>query len=244
MLLYAIQDSVLNSEPGEVTTTDTPNIKANNITLIAVNGGIGIDGDSVSIAYNALDQLDNLKLLANAKAGDLTWGEDEVTLRQQQGITVQVLDVDGEVNVEGRDNVYLLGVNNTTLNISDIATMGNIRLQGDSGVYASGSGTIKGVDLIIAGGTGGIGTADKMINTDLSGSIDANAKDSIYLSAVNGEDGNNDLKILALATDADAILEASGNIIMVNTANVDEASQGRIRAGGVLELTAGGSIGT
>ena len=234
-LLYAIQDTVLNTKPGEVQTVETPNVSAKNITLNAASGGIGIDGEAQTISYDALNSEENLKLLANAKAGDLTWDEDnqQVTIRQQQAITVAA---DGAVNVavEGNGNVYLAGVKDTTLDINDIETGGNVRLQGDDGVEV---GSIKGGNLIIAGGEGSItsGNADDLyVHTELTGSLDAKAKGDIYISETG------DLDILTLATDKAAHLAATGSILMENVK--DSTAQGRINAAEV-NLSAGGSIG-
>ena len=234
-LLYAIQDSVLNTKPGEVQTLDTPNVSAMNITLNAASGGIGIDGEAQTINYADLNKEENLKLLANAKAGDLTWDEanQQVTIRQQQAITVAA---DGAVNVavEGNGNVYLAGVKGTTLDINDIETGGNVRLQGDDGVEV---GSIKGGNLIIAGGEGSItsGNAnDLYVHTELTGSLDANAKGDIYISETG------DLDILTLATDKAAYLAATGSILMENVK--DSTAQGRINAA-EINLVAGGSIG-
>lgn len=235
-LLYAIQDSVLNAEPGkDVLTVNVPNVSAKNITLNAASGGIGIDGEAKTISYDALNNEENLKLLANAKAGDLTWDEEnqQVTIRQQQAITVAA---DGAVNVavEGNGNVYLAGVKGTTLDINDIETGGNVRLQGDDGVEV---GSIKGGNLIIAGGEGSItsGNADDLyVHTELTGSLDANAKGDIYISETG------DLDILTLATDKAAYLAATGSILMENVK--DSTAQGRINAAEV-NLSAGGSIG-
>ena len=234
-LLYAIQDSVLNTKSGEVQTVDTPNVSAINITLNAASGGIGIDGEAQTINYADLNKEENLKLLANAKAGDLTWDEanQQVTIRQQQAITVAA---DGAVNVavEGNGNVYLAGVKGTTLDINDIKTGGNVRLQGDDGVEV---GSIKGGNLIIAGGEGSItsGNADDLyVHTELTGSLDANAKGDIYIS----EKG--DLDILTLATDKAAHLAATDSILMENVK--DSTAQGRINAAEV-NLSAGDSIG-
>lgn len=234
-LLYAIQDSVLNTKSGEVQTVDTPNVSAINITLNAASGGIGIDGEAQTINYADLNKEENLKLLANAKAGDLTWDEanQQVTIRQQQAITVAA---DGAVNVavEGNGNVYLAGVKDTTLDINDIETGGNIRLQGDDGVEV---GSIKGGNLIIAGGEGSItsGNADDLyVHTELTGSLDAKAKGDIYISETG------DLDILTLATDKAAHLAATGSILMENVK--DSTAQGRINAAEV-NLSAGGSIG-
>lgn len=236
-LLYAIQDSVLNSEVGTVQTVTTPNVSAHNITLNAANGGIGIDADAKEISYNALNNVDNLKILANAKAGDLTWDEEhqKVIVRQQQAITVDVAD-GGEVNVTGRDNVYLAGVKDTQLDVNDIETAGDIRLQGDAGILVDG---LKGQNLTIAGGKGGIqshGTdGDLYITTDLTGTIDANATGDIYLGDVG------DMDILTIASDGAVNLKAAGSILMKNVE--DSQAQGYINAGTVLNLEVGNSIG-
>lgn len=236
-LLYAIQESVLTSEPGTVQTVDTPNVTANNITLNAAEGGIGIDGEAKVIDYADLNDEANLKLLAQAKAGDLTWDElnQQVTIRQQQAITVQVKQEGGKVDVTGKDNVYLAGVQGTELNVNGITTTGDIRLQGDDGVYVDG--TLTGVDLTITGGTGDIMGAgsDDYVDTNISGTLDANANGSIYISQ------NGDLKVLAVATNALADLKATNNILMSDVEG--SQAQGYINAQ-TLNLAAGGNIGT
>jgi hypothetical protein len=239
-LLYAIQDSVLNTDPGEVQTVETPNVTANNITLNAATGGVGIDGEAKVIDYANLNDEANLKLLAQAKAGDLTWHEDtkQVEIRQQQAITVSVKKQDdnsyGKVIVIGKDNVYLAGVKDTELNINGVTTDGDIRLQGDNGVNVDG--TLTGEDLTIAGGTGNImGTgSDKYVNTNIGGTLDANADGSIFISQTG------DLKVLTVATDALADIKATNNILMSDVEG--STAQGYINAQ-TLNLTAGGNIG-
>lgn len=233
-LLYAIQDSVINSEPGDVLTVDTPNVSAQNITLHASNGGIGIDGEAQTISYDALDDLENMKLLANAKAGDLEWGDHAVTIRQQQAVTVQVKDDNGKVDVQGKDNVYLAGVKDTHLVVNGIDTEGDIRLQGDAGVLVNG--TLAGVDLTIAGGTGSIGTADDYVDTAISGTLNATAGQDIYISQTG------DLHILATAAGQDASFKATGSILMHDVEG--SLAQGYLNTGHTLSLTAGGTIGT
>ena len=237
-LLYAIQDTVLNSEPGTVQTVETPNVTANNITLNAANGGVGIDGEAEVIDYADLNDEASLKLLAQAKAGDLTWDEknQQVTIRQQQAITVQVKQEGGKVDVTGKDNVYLAGVQGTELNVNGITTTGDIRLQGDEGVIVDG--TLKGHDLTIAGGSGSIMGAgsDDYVDTNISGTLDANAGKNIYISETG------DLNILTLAAGNIADIKATGNILMSDVAG--STAQGYINAQ-TLNLTAtGGSIGT
>ena len=238
-LLYAIQESVLNSEPGTVQTVDTPNVTANNITLTALNGGIGIDGAAQFISNDELNNEENLKILAAAKAGDLTWGQNEdgiagVTVRQQQAITVQVKQEGGKVDVTGKENVYLAGVKDTKLNVNGIDTDGDIRLQGDAGVNVDG--TLSGVDLTIAGGTGDIaGNDGGYVKTDVTGNVNANADGDIYIHHTG------DLKLLAVATNKSANFKADDNILMYTDPNTE--AQGYINAS-VVNLTAtNGSLG-
>lgn len=242
-LLYAIQDSVLNTDPDEVQTVETPNVTANNITLNAANGGVGIDGAAKVIDYANLNDEANLKLLAQAKAGDLTWHEDtkQVEIRQQQAITVSVKKQDdnsyGKVNVTGRDNVYLAGVKDTQLNITGVDTDGNIRLQGDKGINVSGM--LSGEDLTLTGGSGDIMGNDVIndvgyIKTDVTGNVYANADGDINIHHTN------DLKLLAISTNNVANLKADGSILMYTDPNTE--AQGRINAD-IVNLTAGGAIG-
>lgn len=238
-LLYAIQESVLTPDLGEVQTVETPNITANNITLKAASGGVGIDGEAEVIKYAELGEVESLKLLAQAKADDLTWDPDnqQVTIQQQQAITVNVKKQDGKVDVTGRDNVYLAGVDNTVLNIDGVTTEGDIRLQGDAGINVEG--TLSGYDLTIAGGTGSImGTGsdgDKYVDTAIRGTLDANAEGSIYISQ------NDDLKVLTVAAGEVADLKATNNILMSDVQG--SMAQGHINAQ-TLNLTAGRNIGT
>ena len=238
-LLYAIQNSVLNSKPGEVTTVKTPNVKAQNITLHAEQGGIGIDGEAKVISYDALNQEDNLKLLASAKAGDLTWNEDDqtVTIRRQQAITAQVTGDAGKVDVVGKDNVYLAGVAGTALNINGIDTSGDIRLQGDAGVQVQGSGVLKGQDLTIAGGTGNIGSAEQAIKTAISGALELNTKESAWIQQQSGN-----LNIQAVSVGKNADIGAAGSILAYDVPG--STAQGYINVGDTLTLKAGEAIGT
>jgi hypothetical protein len=213
-LLYAIQDSIINSKPGVVPFVKTPNVKANNITLNAAKGGVGIDQDAKDIAYADADKLANLKILAAAKGGDLTWDDTKrvVTVRQQQPINVELNTVKGLLNVTGQDNVYLAGTEKSTFNINNIVTDGDIKLMSQAGINAvndTGT-TLTGVNLIIQGGTGSIGSSDHMITTDLSGTIDANSGDSIYLDQVSDKD----LIIQGVAAGKDIYLGAVNNILM------------------------------
>ena len=180
-LLYAIQDSVLNAAPGQVLTVDKANVQGKNISLSA-GKNIGIDGEATNIAYSEIGKLDNLKLLAQAKAGDLTWNDadNRIEVRQQRQITVQLADggkLNLKANTSGADNtgnVYLAGVKDTMLDISGtINTTQDVKLLSDKGVRMN-NGSIVADNLIIQGGKGNVGSKDAFIKTNISGNLEAN----------------------------------------------------------------------
>lgn len=180
-LLYAIQDSVLNAAPGQVLTVDKANVQGKNISLSA-GKNIGIDGEATNIAYSEMGKLDNLKLLAQAKAGDLTWNDadNRIEVRQQRQITVQLADggkLNLQANTSGADNtgnVYLAGVKDTMLDISGtINTTQDVKLLSDKGVRMN-NGSIVADNLIIQGGKGNVGSNNAFIKTNISGNLEAN----------------------------------------------------------------------
>ena len=197
-LLYAIQDSVLNAAPGQVLTVDKANVQGKNISLSA-GKNIGIDGEATNIAYSEMGKLDNLKLLAQAKAGDLTWNDadNRIEVRQQRQITVQLADggkLNLKANTSGADNtgnVYLAGVKDTMLDISGtINTTQDVKLLSDKGVRMN-NGSIVADNLIIQGGKGNVGSKDAFIKTNISGNLEANTDTGygVYLhqTAVDGK---------------------------------------------------------
>lgn len=197
-LLYAIQDSVLNAKPGQVLTVDNANVQGKNISLSA-GKNIGIDGEATNIAYKDMGNLDNLKLLAQAKAGDLTWNDADsrIEVRQQRQITVKLAD-GGKLNLqantsktENTGNVYLAGVKDTMLDISGtINTTQDVKLLSDKGVRMN-EGSIVANNLIIQGGNGDVGSKDAFIKTNISGNLEANTDTGhgVYLhqTAVDGK---------------------------------------------------------
>lgn len=228
-LLYAIQESVINSKPGQVQTVAKANVTANNITLTAANGGIGVDAADRVINYADLGQLENLQLLASAKAGDLTWNAEAntVTFRQQRAINLQTRD-QGEIHATGRDNVYLAGTKDTVFNISGIETQNDIKLMSDNGVHMIGTGLLQGKNLIIYGGNGSIGSEDKHIETKLSGTLDANSAKSVYLTQKEGV-----LTIQAVSAGEEVAITAADGMQMSTEEGKD---MGYISAGTQISL--------
>ena len=248
-LLYAIQDSVLNAAPGQVLTVDKANVQGKNISLSA-GKNIGIDGEATNIAYSEMGKLDNLKLLAQAKAGDLTWNDadNRIEVRQQRQITVQLAD-GGELNLKantsGADNtgnVYLAGVKDTMLDISGtINTTQDVKLLSDKGVRMN-NGSIVAKNLIIQGGNGDVGSKDAFIKTNISGNLEANTDTGhgVYLhqTAVDGKPA----QVLTIqdAATGTLVLKADNGMQMTTEAG---KNTGYLNANSINLQAANGDIG-
>ena len=241
-LLYAIQDSVLNAAPGQVLTVDKANVQGKNISLSA-GKNIGIDGEATNIAYSEMGKLDNLKLLAQAKAGDLTWNntDNRIEVRQQRQITVKLAD-GGKLNLANTGNVYLAGVRDTMLDISGtINTTQDVKLLSDKGIRMS-DGSIVAKNLIIQGGNGDVGSENAFITTNISGNLEANTDTGhgVYLhqTAV----GNKPAQVLTIqdAATGTLVLKADNGMQMTTEAG---KNTGYLNANSINLQAANGDIG-
>ena len=248
-LLYAIQSSVLNAEPGQVLTVDKANVQGKNISLSA-GKNIGIDGEATNIAYSEMGKLDNLKLLAQAKAGDLTWNnaDNRIEVRQQRQITVQLAD-GGKLNLQANTsntadtgNVYLAGVKNTTLDISGtINTTQDVKLLSDNGVSMN-NGSIVAKNLIIQGGNGDVGSKDAFIKTNISGNLEANTDTGYGVYLHQTAVGNKPAQVLTIqdAATGTLVLKADNGMQMTTEAG---KNIGYLNANSINLQVANGDIG-
>ena len=248
-LLYAIQSSVLNAEPGQVLTVDKANVQGKNISLSA-GKNIGIDGEATNIAYSEMGKLDNLKLLAQAKAGDLTWNDNDsrIEVRQQRQITVQLAD-DGKLNLKantsGADNtgnVYLAGVKDTMLDISGtINTTQDVKLLSDKGIRMN-DGSIVADNLIIQGGKGNVGSKDALIKTNISGNLEANTDTGYGVYLHQTAVGNKPAQVLTIqdAATGTLVLKADNGMQMTTEAG---KNIGYLNANSIELQAANGDIG-
>ena len=248
-LLYAIQDSVLNAAPGQVLTVDKANVQGKNISLSA-GKNIGIDGEATNIAYSEMGKLDNLKLLAQAKAGDLTWNDadNRIEVRQQRQITVQLAD-GGKLNLKANTsntdntgNVYLAGVKDTMLDISGtINTTQDVKLLSDKGIRMS-DGSIVADNLIIQGGNGDVGSKDAFIKTNISGNLEANTDTGhgVYLHQTVA--GGKPAQVLTIqdAATGTLVLKADNGMQMTTEAG---KNTGYLNANSINLQAANGDIG-
>ena len=243
-LLYAIQDSVLNASPkDEVVMVTTPNIKGKNITLNA-GKNIGVDGAAREIAYADLNKLENLQILSQAKAGDLTWNDTSLTVRQQP-VTLQLnggkvtLNANSS-NTAGAGSIYLAGVKDTALDITGkISTSADVKLMSDKGVKME-EGGITARNLTITGGTGDIGSSAHNILTNLSGSLDARTQGNLYLHQTGLD--NRGAQALTLQSVAGSVVNLSADAGMKMTTENGKTS-GYINGDEVNLVSSDGSLG-
>ena len=248
-LLYAIQSSVLNAEPGQVLTVDKANVQGKNISLSA-GKNIGIDGEATNIAYSEMGKLDNLKLLAQAKAGDLTWNnaDNRIEVRQQRQITVQLAD-GGKLNLKANTsntdntgNVYLAGVKDTMLDISGtINTTQDVKLLSDMGIRMN-EGSIVAKNLIIQGGKGNVGSEDAFIKTNISGNLEANTDTGYGVYLHQTAVGNKPAQVLTIqdAATGTLVLKADNGMQMTTEAG---KNIGYLNANSINLQAANGDIG-
>lgn len=268
-LLYAIQDSVANPEVGSTQKeAKDPNIKGNNITIIA-SKGVGIDTETKE--YNTDDlyagDIDTLKALAGAEAADVNWDYDngKVYIDGKSAIGMEMKSSEGKLNVTAKENIYLaartdVGSGNNATNtiyVDNITTDGDIRLLGTGGVYnvsTTGKDNFIGNNLILEGGSESLGETEKVLTMDLKGSLTARTDKEIHLHQTKG-----DMNIAAIYAGKGVNLISAGNIFSTNvnvgnsagstSGSVDEKEDenlilGYINAGEEIVLEATEDIGT
>ena len=251
-LLYAISDAIINPE-SDSTNTDVkdPNIKGNKITIKVNGGSAGLNSENTTVIN--LDELatdiDALKQLASADASNVIWDEEARTATITEKLPIGIQSTgNGGITVITDGNAYLAGRTENNENVDNVLNIneinagadGNIRLQGQDGIYNVSAGdrvAIIGNSLLIQAGQGSISTADAMMTTNLSGSMQAQAADNIYISQ------SGDLKLDSVGAGEDIVLVATGNIVDSDI-SLSEDSQGYIRSdNGSITLTAGNAIG-
>lgn len=252
-LLYAIRDSVINPAAGSISDVKTANVTGNNITFISDTGNIGVvdtqktviktdsltamfTGDSITDAEK--EQLDKL---AMARAGDVTWGDEEITIERTTPVSVQ-LNGNGKVTVQKTgntvaDHVYLLA-KDSVLNADEFAA-NDLRLSGQQGINV---GNIAGDKIYLEGGSGDIGHSVNdvlqavQVTLNNNGYVNANAAGNVKLQQAAGN--NVDFTVNSIAGE-NVDIEANGSIV----SKADDI--GYINADGIINLNSeNGGIGS
>lgn len=263
-LLYAVQDTVINPEAGSVSDVKTANVTGNSITFISDTGNLGVvDTQETTIGTGELtnmftkngtltaDEQSKLDKLASARAGDVTWGKDEITIKRTTPVSVKLNSDGGTVTVKTSDNktptadnIYLLA-KDSVLNADEFAA-NDLRLSGQEGINVN---KVTGNKIILEGGSGNIDALDKTLQavqvtlndikdttTDkvVNGFVSANAAGNIMLEQVGT--GNFTLGSVA---GTNVNITANGNIV----SKADDI--GYINASDTINLVStGGGIGT
>ena len=263
-LLYAVQDTVINPEAGSVSDVKTANVTGNKITFISDTGNLGVvDTGETTIVTNELTAMftknvalttaeqDKLDKLASARAGDVTWGKDEITIKRTTPVSVKLNSDNGTVTVvnssgdaPNAEHIYLLA-KDSVLNADEFAA-NDLRLSGQEGINVN---KVTGNKIILEGGSGNIDALDKTLQAVqvtlndikdtttgkvVNGFVSANAAGNIMLEQVGT--GNFTLGSVA-GTNVD--ITANGNIV----SKADDI--GYINASGTINLTSeDGGIGT
>ena len=260
-LLYAVQDTVINPEAGSVSDVKTANVTGNKITFISDTGNLGVvDTGETTIVTDELtamftkttltdeDQamLDKLDKLASARAGDVTWGKDEITIKRTTPVSVKLNGDNGTVTVENSSggtpvakHIYLLA-KDSVLNADEFAA-NDLRLSGHDGINV---GSVTGDKIILEGGSGDIGhkvneaLQAMQVTLTNNGYVSANAAGNIKLQQVlENPDKIVDFTLGSVAgTNVD--VTANGNIV----SKADDI--GYINASDTINLVSAGGIGT
>lgn len=255
-LLYAVQDTVINPEAGSVSDVKTANVTGNSITFISDTGNLGVvDTQETTIGTGELtnmftkngtltaDEQSKLDKLASARAGDVTWGKDEITIKRTTPVSVKLNSDGGTVTVKTSDNktptadnIYLLA-KDSVLNANEFAA-NDLRLSGQQGINVN---KVTGDKIILEGGSGNIGALDKTLQAvqvalNEGGFISANAAGNVALQQA---DDNNVYFTLGSVAGTNVNITANGNIV----SKADDI--GYINASDTINLVStGGGIGT
>ena len=266
-LLYAVQDTVINPEAGSVSDVKTANVTGNKITFISDTGNLGVvDTQETTIGTDELtamftkkgaltvDEQAKLDKLSSARAGDVVWGDTEITIERTTPVSIKLNKnsdgkTTGTVTVQSKDGVttdhiYLLA-KDSVLNADKFAA-NDLRLSGQEGLNVN---EVTGNSIYLEGGSGNIDVLDKTLQavqvtlndikdttTDkvVNGFVSANAAGNIMLEQVGT--GNFTLGSIA-GTNVD--ITANGNIV----SKADDI--GYINASDTINLVStGGGIGT
>ena len=264
-LLYAVQDTVINPAAGSVSDVKTANVTGNKITFISDTGNLGVvDTQETIIGTGELTNMftknialttaeqDKLDKLASARAGDVTWGKDEITIKRTTPVSVKLNSDNGTVTVvnssgdaPNAEHIYLLA-KDSVLNANEFAA-NDLRLSGQEGINVN---KVTGNKIILEGGSGNIDALDKTLQAVqvtlndikdtttgkvVNGFVSANATGNIKLQqAVNN---TVDFTLGSIAgTNVD--ITANGNIV----SKADDI--GYINASDTINLVSAGGIGT
>ena len=235
----ALSKTVLSKKTSStVPVFEEPNIRGRNVVILVEQGSVGIDrGELIIDAEDptVLQERQNRLALAAAEANDVLVDEDSmlITVLLRDSVDVDLIE-GGSLEVKTRDHVYL--GSQEPIYVKAVESGSDIRIKGKEGLYSVSGGinVIRGHNLIIEGGTGGIGDLSNPIKLDLTpdSTVIARATEDIYLESLNG-----DLNVAEIFSRSGVFLSASGSIVNFG------GERDYVIEGNRIELMAGGTVG-
>ena len=242
-LLNAVSDRIVNKQPGDVRLPDAANITGKTIAL-AARDGIGTPGTKETIAK--ADLAANIQKLRDTYPGNAVWNYDEngelvsITIDTSRPLYVKSSSGDtADISLSSHGATYLgtttgqaLALHAADADATAGATDGDMVLLAAKGITSGGL-TLKADNMTIYAGDGNIGTAANAIDADIHGTLQANAKGSLYLKNQNA-DGT---KLSAITVGDDIELTSKGSITMEQSDANTNKNTTKLTAGDKINLT-------
>jgi hypothetical protein len=240
-LQLSVGSGLLKNITDTVTTIKTPNVKGNNISLIA-GTDIGSFDDALTINLEApltALTIEQKAALAAAERGDVTVNGSVLSIMQAR--PVNVTTGSGALTADA-NGLMLLG-SEKDLRINQVTTTGDIRIKTSGAlvnVAAAGVVNVSGQNIILEAANGGIGsdTASLLVNAASGSGVTARAKNDIWLKSLF------DFNIDTMYSPNNINIDAQGSIFDFQMTEVQNSEDLNIRGNYVMLTAQNGSIGT
>lgn len=223
-LLFAIADSIINPDPGATPQADSPNIVAQTIKIDskAVGSSDGVlTGSFSDFNVNTAEGLKLYEALSRADVGDVVWDFENgtVSVQTKRPIIIEQTGDASRLDVTANDHIYIQSTDDTALRIGQIISNGAVRLVSANGIYGvDADNRVEGLTVTLRGGTGGIGTAETLINLaqGADGWTALSASEGVYVNA----DGA--LTLYSASSDTGLFLTSAGLSSYTGAADEEE----------------------
>jgi filamentous hemagglutinin family protein len=247
-LRYSMSLGAIRTTGDTTAQIEKANVVGRHVTLNAVNGSVGKSAGTVVLDANNAGNFTDAQKIAAAGAE-----RDDITVDNiNNKVVIDVkddVDVDfragGSITINAKNEVYLgsegaLDGGSGDINVKSItSSQGDIRIKVAKGIkdVQTGANTaaISGRNLLVEGGSGGIGTQAAPLKLDLQDGykVTARATGDVYLKELTGN-----MNVSSVFSTGTASLIAAGSII-------DGLNDGTLKVKvGSLVLDAGGAIGS
>jgi filamentous hemagglutinin family protein len=240
-LQLSVGSGLLKNITDTVTTIKTPNVKGNNISLIA-GTDIGSFDDvlTINLAVPLTDlTIEQKAALAAAERGDVTVNGSVLSIMQARPVNVTT----GAGALTADANGLMLLGSEKDLRINQVTTAGDIRIKTSGAlvnVAAAGVVNVSGQNIILEAANGGIGseTAPLLLDAEFGSGVTARAKNDIWMKSLF------DFNIDTMYSPNNINIDAQGSIFDFQMTEVQNSEDLNIRGNYVMLTAQNGSIGT